>query len=75
MVPPAFEPGSAAAAAVPGPVPEPEPVPELVPGPAPEPAITEPLPMPEASKTSVMEAPGGREPGQPDVRADTRTRN
>ena len=73
-VPPAFEPGSAAAAAVPGPVPEPEPVPELVPGPAPEPAVTEPLPMPEVSKTSVMEASGGREPGQPNVRADTRTR-
>ena len=73
-VPPAFEPGSAAAAAVPGPVPEPEPVPELVPGPAPEPAVTEPLPMPEASKTSVMDVNGGREPGQPNVRADTRTR-
>ena len=73
-VPPAFEPGAAAAAAVPGPVPEPEPVPELVPGPAPEPAVTEPLPMPEASKTSVMDVNGGREPGQPNVRADTRTR-
>ena len=73
-VPPAFEPGSAAAAAVPGPVPEPEPVPELVPEPAPEPAVTEPLPMPEASKTSVMDVNGGREPGQPNVRADTRTR-
>ena len=73
-VPPAFEPGSAAAAAAPGPVPEPEPVPELVPGPAPEPAVTEPLPMPEASKTSVMDVNGGREPGQPNVRADTRTR-
>lgn len=72
-VPPAFEPGSAAAAAVPGPVPEPEPVPEPVP-PAFEPAVTEPLPMPEASKTSVMDVNGGREPGQPDVRADTRTR-
>ena len=74
------EPGSAATPAM-----APEPAAAVIvvgPGPAPasesapasEPAATEPLPLPEASKTSVLDVGALRESRPPDARAGARTR-
>ena len=74
---PASEPG-------PEPVPASEPAPALAASPepgsaatpamAPEPAATEPLPMPEASKTAVLDVGALRESRPPDAWTGTRTR-
>lgn len=62
----------------PVPAPEPEPGPEPVPAPAAAPqsgsAATEPLPMPEASKTSVLDVGALRESRPSDARGGARTR-
>ena len=78
---PAMAPEPAAVIVVgPGPVPasepEPEPAPESEPAPAPEPgsAATEPLPLPEASKTSVLDVGALRESRPPDARDGARAR-
>ena len=77
---PAMAPEPAAAVIVvgPGPAPAPEPGSEPAPAsesaPAPEPAATEPLPLPEASKTSVLDVGALRESRPPDARAGARTR-
>ena len=61
---------------VPASEPEPEPAPESEPAPAPEPgsAATEPLPLPEASKTSVLDVGALRESRPPDARDGARAR-
>ena len=78
---PAMAPEPAAVIVVgPGPVPasepEPEPAPALEPESAPEPgsAATEPLPLPEASKTSVLDVGALRESRPPDARDGARAR-
>ena len=78
---PAMAPEPAAVIVVgPGPAPasepEPEPAPESEPAPASEPgsAATEPLPLPEASKTSVLDVGALRESRPPDARDGTRAR-
>ena len=76
---PAMAPEPAAVIVVgPGPAPasepEPEPAPESEPAPASESAATEPLPMPEASKTSVLDVGALRESRPPDARDGARAR-
>ena len=78
---PAMAPEPAAVIVVgPGPAPasepEPEPAPASEPESAPEPgsAATEPLPMPEASKTSVLDVGALRESRPPDARDGARAR-
>ena len=85
---PAMAPEPAAAVIVvgPGPVPASGPEPRSAPAPgsepgsagtpaaSPEPAATEPLPMPEASKTAVLDVGALRESRPPDARTGTRTR-
>ena len=77
---PAMAPEPAAAVIVvgPGPAPAPEPGSEPAPAsesaPVPEPAATEPLPLPEASKTSVLDVGALRESRPLDARAGARTR-
>ena len=78
---PAMAPEPAAVIVVgPGPAPasepEPEPAPASEPESAPEPGstATEPLPMPEASKTSVLDVGALRESRPPDARSGARTR-
>ena len=76
---PAMAPEPAAVIVVgPGPAPASEPEPELAPesepAPASEPAATEPLPMPEASKTSVLDVGALRESRPPDARDGARAR-
>ena len=78
---PAMAPEPAAVIVVgPGPVPasepEPEPAPALEPESAPEPGstATEPLPLPEASKTSVLDVGALRESRPPDARDGARAR-
>ena len=85
---PAMAPEPAAAVIVvgPGPVPASGPGPRSAPAPgsepgsaatpaaSPEPATTEPLPMPEASKTAVLDVGALRESRPPDARTGTRTR-
>ena len=68
---PAMAPEPAAVIVVgPGPVPASEPAPASEPGSA----ATEPLPMPEASKTSVLDVGALRESRPPDARDGTRAR-
>ena len=76
---PAMAPEPAAVIVVgPGPVPasepEPEPAPASEPAPESEPAATEPLPLPEASKTSVLDVGALRESRPPDARDGARAR-
>ena len=76
---PAMAPEPAAVIVVgPGPAPASEPEPELAPesepAPASESAATEPLPMPEASKTSVLDVGALRESRPPDARDGARAR-
>ena len=85
---PAMAPEPAAAVIVvgPGPVPASGPGPRSAPAPgsepgsaatpaaSPEPAATEPLPMPEASKTAVLDVGALRESRPPDAWTGTRTR-
>lgn len=71
---PAMAPEPAAAVIVVGPGPVPASEPGSEPTPAPEPAATEPLPLPEASKTSVLDVGALRESRPPDARAGARTR-
>ena len=76
---PAMAPEPAAVIVVgPGPVPasepEPEPAPASEPASESEPAATEPLPMPEASKTSVLDVGALRESRPPDARDGARAR-
>ena len=75
---PAMAPEPAAAVIVVGPGPVPasgsEPGSAATPAASPEPAATEPLPMPEASKTAVLDVGALRESRPPDARTGTRTR-
>lgn len=71
---PAMAPEPAAAVIVVGPGPVPASEPGSEPTPAPEPAATEPLPLPEASKTSVLDVGALRESRPPDARSGARTR-
>ena len=76
---PAMAPEPAAVIVVgPGPAPasapEPEPAPASEPAPESEPAATEPLPLPEASKTSVLDVGALRESRPPDARDGARAR-
>lgn len=76
---PAMAPEPAAVIVVgPGPAPASEPEPESAPAsepaPASESAATEPLPMPEASKTSVLDVGALRESRPPDARDGARAR-
>ena len=76
---PAMAPEPAAVIVVgPGPAPasepEPEPAPASEPAPESEPAATEPLPLPEASKTSVLDVGALRESRPPDAGDGARAR-